>query len=78
MVHNYYACANALFLVGGVGLAIVAGLEEPGWRRYVAIASLAAVGVFDVNAYLRGYYPAQQLERHLPAAEVGFAGDGSG
>ena len=69
-VHNYYACANALFLVGGVGLAIVAGLEAQASRRYVAIAALALVGVCEVNAYLRGYYRAQQGDRRLPAAEV--------
>jgi len=68
VVHNYYACANAVFLVAAVGLAVVVVLEAPGRRRYVGIASLVVVGAIEVSGFLGGYYVTQLRETQPVAA----------
>jgi hypothetical protein len=65
-VHNYYAYANSLFLVGAVSCAIVSLLERSGWRQVAGAALLLAAATTEVWAYLHGYYLTQRQD-HPPA-----------
>jgi hypothetical protein len=69
VVHEYYAYASMVFLVGGVALAVT-GLSERGGRwaragRLLAVAFLVVAG-YD---YLERYYPIQSAN-HTESAAV--------
>ncbi|HSP98298.1 MAG TPA: tetratricopeptide repeat protein [Candidatus Dormibacteraeota bacterium] len=69
-VHNYYAYANALFLVAGVGFATVSLLERSGWRRIAGVALALGVAWAEVLSYARGYYEVQRQDHPLPLGAV--------
>ncbi|MDI1247455.1 MAG: glycosyltransferase family 39 protein, partial [Lacunisphaera sp.] len=58
-VHEYYAVANAVFLLAALGVAL-AGLWDTRLPRAVVAAVLLGVGAAQAGLYLRGYYPGQK------------------
>jgi hypothetical protein len=59
LIHNYYACANGVFLIAAVGCSAVGCLERGGAWRWLGVALLlAAIGVSDWR-YRSLYVPLQ-------------------
>jgi hypothetical protein len=58
-VHNYYAYANGVFLLGAVGAGIVGLLEVGRWRRGLGFAILGLAIVAELMTYSRTYLFAQ-------------------
>ena len=58
-VHEYYAVANAIFLLVALGLA-VAGLAESRLPRWAVASLVLGIVAGQMQFYLRGYYPEQR------------------
>jgi hypothetical protein len=67
--HEYYMCANGIFLLGAVGFCIVAILETPGGQKYgVALALVAALLAAADHQSL--YAPRQRADHQAFATHV--------
>jgi hypothetical protein len=57
-LHEYYAVANAIFLLGALGFA-VAGLWESPLPRWAAALLVLGIYAAQMQFYLQGFYPGQ-------------------
>jgi hypothetical protein len=55
-IHEYYAYANALFLIGAFGWAIIALLQEGGGRAFVGMGLLVLCLSASILRYHRSFY----------------------
>jgi len=68
-VHDYYMCANGIFLLAAAGFVFVGVLETPGWQN-AGSAMIALVLLTGVYGHQTMYVPAQNINRtdFLPLA----------
>ena len=67
-VHDYYFVANAVFLLGGLGLAVAALLVRPGWRWF-GMAALVVLPVLQAHSYWR-HYGEWQAQPNPPGSQL--------
>lgn len=65
--HPYYQFGMGLFLVGAVGLAVVALLEAGGWRRYGAWLTVGLMVASCGYTYRTRMYPVQRHDAYRRA-----------
>ena len=69
LVHDYYMCANGIFLLVAAGFFLVGLLETPGWR-VAALAVLPLLLLAGIYEHQTAYLPLQRVNRtdFLPLA----------
>jgi hypothetical protein len=60
VVHNYYAYANGLFLIGGVSWSIVGLLERKKWHSFLGSIIFLACLFSSINGYYGSLYNIQK------------------
>src|SRR5205085_11813872 len=68
-IHEYYMCANGIFLLGAVGFCIVSILETPGGQKTGLAAAVIAV-FLAASTHQTLYAPRQEVSHQSFATHV--------
>lgn len=62
-VHNYYLCANAIFLIIALAITVVTFLDKRDFRRYIGIIFFIFASFYAVRDYHKVAYHLQKADR---------------